>query len=146
MTRNSSIKVKPPSTVTCGKGISAKHLLKHGQQVPCSQAACPEPGIKSVSQPALLVAEEWLKEASSLFPRVKDHALVHFSLCSLTDAASVLATPRISGLRASPSSCASAQRREAARHGDVARGHRAVLAVFWGGNSNFPFLQYWQQF
>lgn len=55
---------------------------------------------------------------------------MHFSLCSLMDAASVLSAPLVSGLCASPSSCASAQRCEGARHGDVARGHRAVLAVF----------------
>lgn len=37
-------------------------------------------------------------------------------------------------------SCASAQPCEAARHGDGARGHRALLAAFGGNNPNFPFF------
>lgn len=46
-----------------------------------------------------------------------------------------------------PWSCASAQPCEAARHGNGARGHRALLAAFGGNNPNFPFFfsQFWQQ-
>lgn len=39
-----------------------------------------------------------------------------------------------------PWSCASTQPCEAARHGDGARGHRALLAAFGGDNPNFPFF------
>lgn len=132
---------------TCAKGTPAKQAPQNmANRYLAAKPLAPSWVFKLMSQLALLVAKEWLKEPSSLLPRAQDHTPMHFSLCSVTDAASVLRTPRTSGPWASPRVVQAFSLVRLPGTGDVARGHKAVLAAFWGHNPNFPFLQYWQQF
>lgn len=67
--RNSSIKVKPTPNFTLGIKDKTKQAPKTWPTGTLQPSRLPRAGIKPVSQLALPVAKEWLKEPSSLFPR-----------------------------------------------------------------------------